>query len=60
MSFLSRAKDPGFARGRRNPGFLVASLLGMTMDWPAYAIFFSTSAEFFDPNPTQLQIACSI
>jgi hypothetical protein len=25
-----------------------------------YAVFFSTSAEFFDPNPTQLQIACSI
>jgi hypothetical protein len=24
-----------------------------------YAVFFSTSAEFFDPNPTQLQIACS-
>jgi len=22
--------------------------------------FFSTSAEFFEPNPTQLQIACSI
>ena len=25
-----------------------------------YAVFFSTSAEFFDPNPTQLQIARSI
>ncbi len=25
-----------------------------------YAIFLSTRAEFFDPNPTQLQIACSI
>jgi len=25
-----------------------------------YATFFSTNAEFFDPNPTQLQIACSI
>ena len=25
-----------------------------------YAIFFSTSAEFFDPKPTQLQMACSI
>ena len=25
-----------------------------------YAIFLNTSAEFFDPNPTQLQMACSI
>ena len=25
-----------------------------------HASFFSTSAEFFDPNPTQLQIAFSI
>ena len=25
-----------------------------------YAIFLNTSAEFFDPKPTQLQIACSI
>ena len=25
-----------------------------------YAVFFRTSAEFFEPNPTQLQMACSI
>ena len=25
-----------------------------------YAVFFRTSAEFLDPKPTQLQIACSI
>jgi hypothetical protein len=25
-----------------------------------YAVFLSTSAEFLDPKPTQLQIACSI
>jgi len=25
-----------------------------------YAVFFRTNAEFLDPKPTQLQIACSI
>jgi hypothetical protein len=28
--------------------------------WWRYAIFLSTSAEFFEPKPTQLQMACSI
>jgi hypothetical protein len=27
---------------------------------PTYVVFFSTSAEFFEPKPTQLQIAYSI
>ena len=40
----------GFAQDRLCP----------TRSVPLYAVFFSTSAEFFDPNPTQLQIACSI
>jgi len=31
-----------------------------TLQKKVYAVFFSTRAEFFDPKPTQLQIACSI
>ena len=49
---------------------LLASLLGLrsarrvdpAATWTAviYAVFFNTSAEFFDPKPTQLQMAYSI
>jgi hypothetical protein len=30
------------------------------MPFIGQATFFNTSAEFFEPNPTQLQIACSM
>jgi len=58
----SAVRDLGFARGGENPDSSSRSLLGITNNslGHLYAIFLSTSAEFFDPNPTQLQIACSI
>ena len=60
----SKARDLGFSRSRRKPRFLVAfaSRNDNDKDWLGhlYAIFRSTRDEFFDPNPTQLQMACSI
>ncbi len=58
---------------RSSPGFYtqLGSSSGASLRWADegirpyavcgdYAVFFSSRAEFFDPNPTQLQIACSI
>src|SRR5580692_2654994 len=50
-SVLRRSGGRTFARNDRN----VATKRGSGV----YAIFLRTRAEFFDPNPTQLQIACS-